>query len=132
MTSNGPMLSLAQVMEEHPQLSYFGIGVYDPSSKTPDQRRNELADECAKLVAREAAVVEIATWLRENVTPIKTPTVGSYHMKHVAEEAMGEYVSNGELIAAALIAGYAVKYTDGPNPLFGMSARDLKRLAKDR
>ena len=49
-------------------------------------------------------------------------------MKHVVEQSIG-YVTNGELIAAALIAGYTVKYTDGPNPLLGMSERDVKRAA---
>ncbi|WP_019311232.1 hypothetical protein [Kocuria rhizophila] len=132
MTSNGPTLSLAQVMEQHPKLNFFGIGIFDSRSKTADQRQADLADGRAKLVARESAVLGIATWLIENIAPIKTPTVGSYHMKHVVEKAIGKYVSNGELIAAALVAGYAFKYTDGPNPLLGMSERDLKRLAQAR
>src|SRR5687768_8445613 len=38
-------------------------------------------------IKREAAVLEIAAWLRENVAPIKTLTVGSYSMKHVVERA---------------------------------------------
>ena len=42
-------------------------------------------------------------WLLDNVTPIKTPTVGSYVMKHVMERAGGAYVINGVFIAAALI-----------------------------
>lgn len=38
-------------------------------------------------------------------------------MKHVVERAMGTYVTNGELIAAALVVAYPFKYTAGPNPL---------------
>lgn len=125
--NNGSALSLAKVMEQHPQLNLFGIGTFDPRSKGPEQRQAELADGRARLVEREAAVLEIATWLRENIAPIKTPTIGSYRMKHVVEKAIGEYVANGELIAAALIAGYSWRYTDGPNPLLGMSERDVKR-----
>jgi hypothetical protein len=128
MTSNGPALSLAEVMERHPQLNSFGIGTFDPRSKTREQRQAELVDGRTRLAGREAAVLEIAAWLRENIAPIKTPTVGSYGMKHVVERAIGKYVTNGEFIAAALIAGYAFKYTDGPNPLFGMSARDVNRF----
>lgn len=115
-------------MERHRQLTTFGIGIFESSSKTPEQREAQLADERRKLVEREATVLKVAAWLRENVAPIKTPTVGSYRIKHAVENAVGEYVSNGELIAAALLASYACKYTDGPNPLLGMAERDVKRV----
>ncbi|RSN48287.1 hypothetical protein [Actinomadura sp. WAC 06369] len=119
--------TLAEVMQQHPQLNYFGIGVFEPLRKTAEQRRTELAAGREELAGSEAVVMETAAWLRENITPIKTPTVGSYGMKHVMEHATGVYVTNGEFIAAALIAGYTFKYTV-PNVLFGMSARDVKRM----
>lgn len=53
-------------------------------------------------------------------------------MKHVVENAIGRYVSNGELIAAALIAGYPHRYTDGLNAQFGMSTRDVRRMRSMR
>ncbi|MBF6340861.1 hypothetical protein IU450_33965 [Nocardia abscessus] len=124
----GPMLSLAEVMEQHPQLGSFGIGVYKQPGQTPAQRQAELTDERKTLAEQEVWVVEIATWLRANLTPIKTPTVGSYDMKHMVEKAIGTYVTNGELIAAALIAGYPHRYTDGPNLQLGMRSRDMKRI----
>lgn len=34
----GPTLSLAEVMHQHPQLNSFGIRVYEPRRKTPEQR----------------------------------------------------------------------------------------------
>lgn len=119
-------------MQQHPQLNCFGIGVYEPRRKTPEQCEAELADERAALVGQEARVLEIAVWLREHVTPIKTPTVGSYGIKHMVERVIGKYVTNGEFIAAALIAGYQFKHTAGPNMLFGMSARDVKRIDSAR
>jgi len=128
----GPTLSLAEVMQQHPLLNSFGIGIYEPRRKTPEQRQAELADQREALVGQEAKVVEVATWLRENVTPIKTPTVGSYGMKHMVERAIDKYVTNGELIAAALIGGYPFRYTAGPNMQFGMSARDVKRIDSAR
>jgi len=128
MISSGSPLSLAEVMEQHPELGRFGIGTFEPRKKTPEQRGAELAEGRRELADREAFVIEIAGWLQENIAPIKTPTVGSYRLKHVVERAIGEYVANGELIAAALLAGYPFKYTDGPNPLFGMSARDVDRV----
>jgi hypothetical protein len=121
-------LTLAEVMRQHPLLNAFGIGVFGPRSKTPEQRRTELATFREQLASSEAVVAEIAAWLRVNIAPIKTPTVGSYGMKHLVERAISKYVTNGEFIAAALIAGYTFKYTDGPNVEFGMSARDVKRI----
>jgi hypothetical protein len=50
-------------------------------------------------------------------------------MKHVMERHTGKYVTNGAFIAAALIAGYPHRYPErGPNMLFGMSTRSIKRL----
>lgn len=49
-------------------------------------------------------------------------------MKHVVENATRQYVSNGELIAAALMAGYPMGKVDGPNTDFGMSKRDVDRV----
>jgi hypothetical protein len=119
--------TLAEVMEQHPLLCSFGIDVFAPRRKTPEQRRAALVTERENLAGREAVVRETAAWLREHITPIKTPTVSSYGMKHVMQQATGTYVTNGEFIAAALIAGYPFKYAQ-PNVLFGMSARDVKRL----
>lgn len=119
--------TLAEVMEDHPLLNYFGIGVFEPHRKTPEQRRQKLAEGRQDLADHEAAVMETVAWLRENITPIKTPTIGSYRMKHVVERATGKYIANGELIAAAFIVGYAFKYA-APNVQFGMSARDVNRI----
>lgn len=121
-------LTLAEVMQQHPLLTYFGIGVFDPLRKTPEQRRTELAAGREELASNEDNVREVAAWLRANVTPIKTPTQGSYGMKHVVERQLGRYVSNGELIADALIVGYPFRHVEGPNVLLGMSQRDVKRL----
>ena len=120
--------TLAEVMEEHPLLNDFGIGAFDPGRKTAQQRREEIAAGRVELASHEDRVMEIVAWLRDNITPIKTPTLNSYGLKHVLERSPGGwYVTNGEFIAAALIAHYPYKH-DAPNTLFGMSARDIKRL----
>ncbi len=120
----GPMLGLAEAMEQHPQLSDEGMGI----GRYRGLHRAELAANRTSLAGREASVLEIAAWLRGNIAPVKIPTVGSCDMKHVVENAIGRYVSNGEFIAAALIAGYPHRYADGPNAQFGMSARDVRRM----
>ncbi|PWR07357.1 hypothetical protein DKT69_34900 [Micromonospora sicca] len=80
----------------------------------------------------ERQVQEVLGWLRANITPIKTPTTGSYGMKHVVEDLLGRYVSNGELVAAALMAGYPWKGPFGPNATFGMRKKDVDRVQAAR
>jgi hypothetical protein len=71
-------------------------------------------------------------WLVVNIAPIRTPNTGSYGLKHVAEDLLGEYISNGELITAALMAGYPMRHDRGPNADFAMSSRDVNRLRKQQ
>ena len=70
--------------------------------------------------------MKTALWRRDDVTPIKTSTVGSYGVKDSIERATGEYLPNGVLIASAFIVGYPFRY-DQPNVWFGMSQRDLNK-----
>ncbi len=119
--------ALAEVMGEHPLLTYFGIGDFNAYQNTPEERRAEVAAQREELAAHEHGVAEVAAWLRQNIAPIKTPGIGSYGLKHLIEKQIGRYVSNGEAIAAALVAGYAFRY-ETPNVAFGMSRRDVNRL----
>jgi hypothetical protein len=119
--------TLAEVMEEHETLGNFGIGVFNSPRLTTEQRRAELAVEREHLRRNEDLVVKTALWLRDNVTPIKTPTAGSYGVKHLIERATGVYLPNGVFIASAFIVGYPFRY-DQPNVRFGMSRRDLSKL----
>ena len=121
---------LAEVMAMHPALNDFGIGVFDAHRKPRSQREEELAQGRRELARREREVLEVAQWLQENITPIATPGVGSYGLKHLVERRIGRYVTNGEAIAAALIGGYPHRYgrTTGPNVDFGMSQRDHNRI----
>lgn len=124
-------LTLAEVMEEHPELTSFGIGVFDQRRKTPDVRAAEMAQERADLIEGEANVHKIVRWLRDNdLRPIQTPNANSYALKHTVERQIG-YVTNGEFIAAAFIVGYPYRYRT-PNVLFGISARDLRRVSGRR
>lgn len=119
--------TLAEVMEEHERLSNFGIDVFNSPRLAAEQRRAELAVEREHLRRNEDLVVKTALWLRDNVTPIKTPTAGSYGVKHLIEQATRAYLPNGVLIASAFIVGYPFRY-DQPNVRFGMSQRDLNKL----
>ncbi|MFH8453901.1 hypothetical protein ACH4CD_32205 [Streptomyces fungicidicus] len=119
--------TLDEVMEEHEKLGNFGIGVFSSPRPATEQRHAELAVERENLRRNDDLVMETALWLRENVTPIKTSTVGSYGVKDSIERATGEYLPNGVLIASAFFVGYPFRY-DQPNVWFGMSQRDLNKL----
>ena len=119
--------TLDEVMEAHERLGNFGIGVFNSPRLATEQRHAELAVERENLRRNEDHVMKTALWLYDNVTPIKTPTVGSYGVKHLIERTTDEYLPNGVLIASAFIVGYPFRY-DEPNVRFGMSQRDLNKL----
>lgn len=64
----------------------------------------------------EKQVAVCTAWLQEHAKPRKTVNrrYSSYSLKHVAERAAGEYVTNGALILAALRLGHDV-IPDGPD-----------------
>lgn len=125
--------TLAEVMAEHPLLHCRGIGAFHHARHTAEQYRDFVDVERRKLAVREGQVLAVASFLLKHVTPIKTPAVNSYAMKHVVESAIGAYVPNGVLIASALIARYSHKLIpNNPNMLLGMSARDVSRLSSAR
>ncbi|WP_410582700.1 hypothetical protein [Amycolatopsis sp. lyj-108] len=116
-----------KVLEEQPRLTYFGFGIFQQRGQTLQERQQEFAQRRTRLAAALPNVVKVYLWLRRNVQPIKTPAQGSYGLKHLAENVLGDYVSNGELIAAAIMAGYPMSTPHGPNANFAMSKRDIDR-----
>jgi hypothetical protein len=122
------MPTLADVMESQPRLTDSGFGVFDEHRKSAEEARQKPQSDRETLRRHEARVLQVRDWLLENIAPIKTPTQVSYSLKHVVERATGEYVSNGELIAAAVMAGYPMGRPSGLNVMLGMSQRDLDRV----
>lgn len=124
---------LAGAMHQEPQLNAngFGAGMY---SRSAQERREQFAMWRAQLRGSAARIDEIREWLLQHVEPRQSinTNASSYHLKHLAEEDLGSYVSNGELIAAAIIAGYSYRRgADGsPNATFGMSARSISELRR--
>jgi hypothetical protein len=96
-------------------------------------QKPELAGGRAALAFRERVVARVRDWLVKNVAAIATPGVSSsYGMKHVGERALDVYVSNEELIAAALLARYRTRRWGGPNALVAFSRRDEGRVRNGR
>lgn len=131
LQADEPDRHLAAVMGREPQLNMFGFGP-GAFARTAQERRVNFAQWRAELRTRAEHVDEIRAWLVQSIEPRRTMNrdTGSYGLKHLAENELGGYVANGELIAAAIIAGYAYRREagDSPNALFGMSARSITAL----
>lgn len=118
-----------KILDEQPRLTSFGMGIFRRRTDTAEQRAEEFDKERTHLRNSLPIVITVALWLTANIGMIKTPTRGSYGLKHLAEKSIDHYVTNGQLIAAALVAGYPMRDAGGPNPLFGMRKRDLDHAA---
>lgn len=121
---------LAVVMHQHPRLNIIGFGFnqFEPSLAA---RRRQFPQDRAELRQSAERLTPVCEWLREHVAPRQSvnSSAGSYGIKHMFESEQF-YITNGELIAAALIAGYPMREEggDSPNARFGMSSKSLKMI----
>ena len=121
------MKTLEQVKKEHPTLTTNGWIYY---SKI-DNKKIGTGDISKRPKEFEA----ICNFLNENIKHTKTFSKNgssSYGLKHVVEDIIHHYVSNGMFIAAALSCGYKMKYYDGPNCYFAMSEKDWNKFYETR
>jgi hypothetical protein len=116
---------LNRVLDDHPWLSTFGMGLSRTLGATVEEQKTKFDRYRQELRDALPGVARVYYWLIAEIGMISTPTRGSYGLKHVAENAIGHYVTNGEFIAAALIAGYPMREQRGPNALFGVRKRDV-------
>lgn len=124
---------LAITMQEHPWLSDFGIGTFRRPGLTHAERMANLKKDRKDLWQSYQEVAEIASWLLDTISPIKTidQSRTSYRLKHIVERRLGKYITNGQFIAAAIICGYPYKMIPGsPNVHFGMSRKSFNKLDK--
>ena len=125
--------ALNDILDTHPRLTDYGLGTYWRPNTTAQERKAELDQGRESLRKALPDIVAAHDWLVANIAKTKTPPhngLGSYTVKHIAERALGRYISNGQLIAAALLAGYPMRqHHDSPNPTFAMSQRALKTAA---
>jgi hypothetical protein len=69
----------------------------------------------------------------------KKPTIGSYSLKHLAEDWGGKfadcpYITNGAVIVAAHALGFPIQPSSygGPNPGIGVNWRGLEQVMQPR
>ncbi|BBX30612.1 hypothetical protein B7435_23935 [Mycolicibacterium peregrinum] len=113
------------ILEKNPRLSANGLGLSRDRRTTLAQQQADFERHRQNLREGFVSVVRVLFWLQSSIGMIKTPTRSSYYLKHVAEQSVQHYVTNGEFIAAALMAGYPMKDSGGLNPLFGVRKRDV-------
>lgn len=103
-----------RVLADHPQLHDAGYGPLPANSGYQFDQAKYRAD----LMRPEslAVITRVAEWCSSTV-PVNINRKHSYGLKHDAENDLGEYVSNGQLITAMLLAGYEIRER-GYNPCF--------------
>jgi hypothetical protein len=116
------MTDMQEVLRNYPLLTHFGFGSYQRPWDAPREGRVALLDA-------ETEIAQARRWLRtqdRRVTLNRSHT--SYGLKHIAESAMGCYIANGSLIAAALLDGWTVarSYCGSPNAMLNISERTIK------
>ncbi|WP_235008444.1 hypothetical protein [Candidatus Halocynthiibacter alkanivorans] len=131
---------LRQTLEAAPQLTMHGFGV--PPRRFSDSRSiNEIRKQSRAefFHDRSCDELELALLLLQRCNKIKTLNrkIGSYSLKHRAENIsrmydirtdLGNYVSNGAFIAAAMIDGFTVKQIEygNLNGYLNISSKSLK------
>jgi len=126
---------LATVMQDEPELTIFGIGVHHSFKKNNYDYLLEMQKSRVQLLECVEQVHWTVEYLNSHVTKINNVNkeFTSYTVKHVLEKRHpAKYLSNGVLIAAAMVAGYPVKkIKNSPNVHIGFSSKDIKRLNKE-
>jgi len=119
---------LAALMVREPTLNWAGFGPGD-FAKSRAEREAQFTQWRVELRESADHVAQLRAWLVSNADPRKTVNsrAYSYKLKHLAEEELGSYVSNGEIIAAAILAGYSYREV-GLNANFGISQHSMRAL----
>jgi myosin-crossreactive antigen len=118
-------LQLAITMQKYPTLNSFGFGAYNSRAKTAKERADFILSNQLELRGNHHRVEAIFDWLKANhIAPSKVIWKGhsSYGLKKFIERDYG-YVTNGEFIAASIIAGFDFFLKDGPNAYFAWTEK---------
>lgn len=119
------------VLSQCPELTSHGCGIPHDRRRPPLQTAHEFYTSQAELFARIDAIAKLVEWLRPRPR-LKHPTVRSqsYTLKHQAEEELGEYFSNGELLAAAIHLAVEIEEASGRRGLgASLGIGQVKRLS---
>ena len=118
------------VMDQHPDLNYFGCGLRLNTSGG-DLRMEPATDQDRQLLLRATGQVARAVQWLSGAGKRKTinKRIDSYGLKHLFERSTGhQYLSNGALICSALICGFKFDVSDGgPNVFLNISQKFINQ-----
>lgn len=101
----GQVMTLDEVLEAYPTLNDHGFTHREPMPNVSKWVRLR-----EQLIQSRQQVTDCANWLRQHIKKRGTididPNKNSYARKHHYERHIGEYITNGAFIAAALMAGF--------------------------
>ncbi len=107
------------ILAAYPLLSDYGHG-WPPRDQKEIQPSLEQYRKDLLSPTSVKTITKLANWMEQNLKKRKTINKmrSSYGLKHKFAEVIG-YVTNGQFITAALIAGFGMD-SDRPNPHFNM------------
>lgn len=117
-------MTFSELLDLHPNLTANGWRVGAKDDKYEEDR--------AYLVRGYENVERARQWMSERKKTKHTTKTGSYWLKHVLEREQKQYITNGEFIAGAILAGFTPnRHSDGPNCSFNISRREIKKHMRD-
>jgi hypothetical protein len=120
---------MAAALEQQAELCRTGFYCYQRhSGQTPEEYQAFFAAERESMLEeRQLRQFKLArVWLRQFPKSRRfCPDSGSYRLKHICEQDVGLYITNGALIAAAVAEKFSVQRVRGtPNCLINVSLID--------
>lgn len=114
------MRTLQEVMDKYPRLTDNGF----VSLKHPEYEKRRAA------LLRDIDDVERARhWMAKRVkNKTLCKSYSSYYIKHIVEKSTGKYLTNGSLIAGAILAGFRIDDDWELNCYFNISKREFKHI----
>ena len=119
---------LIKAMAKEPNLTDFGMGVFEQHRKTKEQIEAEFKKERKALEENLKQFQLCCEWLSlcQPIKAINKKIGGSYALKHRVERYFNEYVTNGAFIAAVLHLGIPYKtHPESPNISVALSSKSL-------
>ena len=130
LTHEQAQAKLQAVLDAYSQLTPSGFNYKE--GRTPKKDAAQLARERAQFNIENFIVAYQFCLLVPATKGIAKRGSTSYGIKHTAEKYYGTYISNGELIAAAIAAGFRFEaFPDSPNVFFNMSRGKLNALHQE-
>jgi len=135
---NSSLEKVLNILILYPTLNKEGIcyNIQPLKDKPSKFIYNKMLEDRQYLVDRHDFIVALSEFLQKKITKTLTiRDISSYNIKHICEknfkpqEFDDTSISNGELITAALMAGFECKPTkDSPSVYFNMAYDSLKKL----